>query len=168
MILDVLLEIESAVNTNLAAAFDVEDAEYAAREVTRFGAAATLDNIATIRFEEMPSLPLQNYPALLLLPRGGDESTIQTAQTFLRHQIDCVIVMADTRESRLAWQLYKAHEALRRVLAQYVEGDGVDENPVFRVDLAGWAYTPLLEIEGGGLEQAVIQSIVCHEIEARP
>jgi len=168
MLEDVLKEIRTAVTTHLPAAFDVEDAAYAVADAAEFGVALVLDDVATIRFEESEELETQEYPALFLLSRGGDESPLMTAQTFLDHHIDCVLVVVDTDPVQLARRLFRSHEALRRVLSERVEGQGVDENPVFQVDLTGWDFSPVFELEEGGLAKAAIQSVTCKEIEARP
>lgn len=169
MIEDCQKEIRAQFITRLPAALDVEDAAYAAADVAEFGAAIVLADPETYRLEEIGELRVQEFPAVLILARGGEERPIMTAECFLEHAIDVLVIVRETNPTRLWRRLVRTHEAVRRVLSQYVEDyTSSATNRIFQVDLVGWQYSPTYAVEGGGLERAVVQSIRVSELEARP
>ncbi len=170
MLEDCLKELRTAVNAQLPALLDAEDAEYAVADAAEsWGYAIVLDDIASIRFEEIDELQAQELPALFLLPRGGTaDNPWMTAVTNLVHTVEMVVVVADTRVEVLARRLFRTVEALRRLLSQYIEGTGVAEDPVFQTDIQRIDYAPTFELELGGLAKSAVITVDLHEVEDRP
>ncbi len=174
MIEDVLIEIRTAVDTYLPAELDVEDAQYAAADVTEFGVAIVLEDIpaASVRFEANEEIRPFNLPELYVLPTSSStvESPWMTTQTEMSHQLELSVVIADIDQDpeRLARRMFRTLEALRRVLTERVEGGGTVENPTFQVDILSTDFQPLFELEVGGLVKSATLTIEAIEVETRP
>lgn len=168
MIEDVAKEIRTAFQTYLPAALNAQDTEYAAADAAEFGYALVLADVVTYRLEESDEVQLQELPALFILPRGVEEEPTLTQLTFLNHVIDLVLVIAGTKPEELARRLWRSHDAMRKVLSQYVEGTGVSETDAFQIDLRGFQFSPTFELAGGGLRKVVTQNIAAKEWENRP
>lgn len=169
MIEDALNEVRTNLQAQLATLFDAEDTAYAAADVTEFGAAIVLRDVATYRFEEMEELELRDYPALLLLPRSTEHFPfISPTREQMAHTVDLVFVEVDHEPQQLARRMFRSVEAIRRCLTQYVEGTGASDSGVFQVDQQTENYSEVFELEGGGLSQAAVMTVVLHEWEERP
>ena len=170
MLEDVLVDIRTALRTNIAAAFNVQDAAFAAADVTEFGVALTLDDVATGSYimGEIDTPP-RELPAIFLLARGTESIPYFTAETQLRHNIDVGIIVCDHDPEKVARRLYRSIEAMRRVLTQYVEHDGT--NNVFQVDLQNVAYFETVDLgTGSGFRRTKFGVITAlfDERETRP
>ena len=169
MIEDCLKELRTAIQTNLPALLNAEDAAYAAADAaeTGIGAAIVLADIATIRFEEFNEQALQTLPAVALVHRGTQEIYWISAHVTLVHTIDVKLLVADTNPIVLERRHARTAEALRRMLSANVEGTGVTSDPIYQVDVVDSVVMPLFRIEHG-LAKGSLVTIRGYELEDRP
>jgi len=174
MVEDCLKEVRADLRTNLAAAFDVEDAEYAAADVTEFGAghAIVLRDVDddNIRLQRFTNEKIVSVPAILLLPQAVEYIPWMTNVVHVKHTVEVVIVVADTDPEKVGRRLFRSVEAIRRVLTEFVEGTtGVVEDPVFSVGVIDVNYEhEEAIIQPFGLVKAAAMTVVLEEVEDRP
>ena len=169
MIEDCPKEIRAAIQTDLPALLNAEDAAYAAADVAEagIGAAIVLADIATIRFEEFDEQVLQTLPAVALVHRGTQEVYWISAHVTLVHTIDVKLLVADLNPAVLERRHARTAEALRRMFSANVEGTGVASDPIYQVDVVDSQVTPLFAIEHG-LAKGSLTTIRVYELEDRP
>lgn len=169
MLEDCLKELRTAIQTNLPALLNAEDAAYAAADVAEagIGAAIVLADIATVRFEEFDEQVLQTLPAVALVHRGTQEVYWVSTIVTLIHTIDCRLLVADTDPEVLERRHARTAEAFRRMLSTNVEGTGVASDPIYQVDIVDSQISPLFAIEHG-LAKGSLITIRVYELEDRP